>query len=194
MSNPAEPEEERRASGREAQATAAERRDRWKREITSLQTLFAEGHPEVPAPKGIDAHLMNFKEARTVHEWNLAVAGLVASLLHSLGGDRSETVRYRLLTGRLANILTRGFVPPAEKETNRALLRRDSWIIEHERPATLADAAKVLDAWDRASLLPGQSMQDEPAKKRLDRLRKRARKAAAHAGFEFVTRRKLAPE
>lgn len=184
-------------SGKKAHDVGTERARRRRADFDVLFRRLAKGAPQLLAPEGAGPILNDLAAAETPIEWNNAVARLIAWALERAAGSDGGQPRpeYSAVVGHLAFLVGRGFIPPARRPANAALAEHDGMILKATGVTTLAGAVAALDEWDRASLLPGQELVDQTPyqlARRKDRLRKRALRAAAHAGIVLETRQKKA--
>lgn len=192
----------------ERASSAATRREELDRTMTAIVAAIADCFPTLKAKSNPKYFIDQIIKAERQVEWNQAMAKLVtwgirhAILLEELSGvDPNDG---ELLLDRLEDALSEGFLPPTGRPRQTLNIEHDVMILLAEgvsvrsakdanecvtarksSPMTIAEAARVLTRWDRASLLPGQvwNLDDE---RHLDRARKRVLQARRLGDLDIV--------
>jgi hypothetical protein len=147
--------------------------------------------PELTSAQAAGPILADLAAAKRPDEWNSAVSRLMGwALRHTLAPDRRGAPALRVAVSRFTSLLAQGFVGPAHHPGKESLAEHDAYILKEAAASTMIEAVAALDTWDRESLLPGQELVELIPGQRKDRLRKRAMRAAAHAGITLRTRKK----
>jgi hypothetical protein len=186
-------------------SSAATRREKLDRTMTAILAAIADCFPTLKAKSNPKYFIDQIIKAERQVEWNQAMAKFVTwGLQHAIppeelsGADpKNGELRWLFLQGRLEDALSEGFLPPMGRPRQTLNIEHDVMILLAEGVSrksssmTIAEAARVLMRWDRASLIWDLFLKQEwdptdTDKKHFDRARKRVLQAMRLGDLDIV--------
>ena len=171
--------------------------------LRDIAAGFAKHYPAIGGKPGAGQIFEDIARADRLTEWNIAVQRLVCwALSRAVQPEQRTEPWFLFLNGRLGFTLAQGFHPHASRPPDTLNTEHDALILlasgaklaDDEDPAdgpvpdmTMGEAKRILAKWDRASLLPGQSLVEHKTEAGRDEaLRKRVTRAAKKRGLRIM--------